>query len=79
MFGISYDATFKEMSQKLFNPILSVAGGRNKARKCECEHTQRRAPGTSLVVQWSRLCASTAGEYSAIPDQRIEKERGTPV
>lgn len=38
-----------------------MAGGRNKARKCECELTQRRAPGTPVVIPWSRLCFHGGG------------------
>ena len=38
----------------------------NKAYKCNCEY-KNQAIGTSLVVQWVRLCAPNEGGLGSIP------------
>ena len=35
------------------------------------QHLRARKSGTSLVVQWWKLCASSAGEAGSIPDQEL--------
>ena len=56
MFGISYDAKFKEISQIAVQPHTECGRRQEQSKKVwECEYTQRRAPGTSLVAQWLRL------------------------
>ena len=48
--------------------------------------TRQEIPGASLVVQWLRLCAPSAGSLGSIPDQRTRtqiracnKDRTNPV
>ena len=54
---LRHDAKFKEISQIAVQPHTECGRRQKQSKKVwECECTQRRAPGTSQVVQWLRLC-----------------------